>query len=118
MHVCADFHAGPSKEYLIFFLLNIYKWTATKLNRIFAYGLRKIEYVEYVTAKAKNMLNLLYRSCKDISDLSIEKLHYITWVRSRLEYVSVVWSPHTKKNIFVGQLSLLLNVIYPVTTSD
>ena len=50
------------------------------------------------------MLNVLYRSCKDISDFSIKKLLYITWVRSRLEYASVVWSPHTKKNILALEL--------------
>ena len=27
------------------------------------------------------------------------KLLYLTWVRSRLDYASVVWSPHTKRNI-------------------
>ena len=35
------------------------------------------------------MLNLLHRTCKDISD----------GVRSRLEYASPVWSPFTKRNI-------------------
>ena len=50
------------------------------------------------------MLNIPYRSCKDISDLSITKLLCITRVRSRLEYASVVWSPHTKKNILALEL--------------
>ena len=45
------------------------------------------------------MLNLLYRTCRDITDISTKKLLYIAWVRSRLEYASVVWSPHTKRNI-------------------
>ena len=45
------------------------------------------------------MLNLLYRSCRDITDISTKKLLYIAWVRSRLEYASVVWSPHNKRNI-------------------
>ena len=30
---------------------------------------------------------------------SPKKLLYIAWVRSRLEYASWVWSPHTKRNI-------------------
>ena len=45
------------------------------------------------------MLNILYRTCKDINDISTKKLLYIAWVRSRLEYASVVWAPHTKRNI-------------------
>ena len=45
------------------------------------------------------MLNILYRTCRDITDISTKKLLYIAWVRSRPEYASVVWSPHTKRNI-------------------
>ena len=45
------------------------------------------------------MLNLLNRTCGDLTDIKTKKLLYITWVRSRLEYASVVWSPYTKINI-------------------
>ena len=45
------------------------------------------------------MLSLLYRSCRDITDISTKELLYIAWVSSRLEYASIVWSPHTKRNI-------------------
>ena len=45
------------------------------------------------------MLNVRYRTCKDINDIRTKKLLYIAWVRSRLEYASVVWSPHTKRNL-------------------
>ena len=45
------------------------------------------------------MLNLLTRTCRDLTDIKTKKLLYITWVRSRLEYASVVWSPYTKRNI-------------------
>ena len=38
------------------------------------------------------MLNLLYRTCEDITDIR-------TWMGSHLEYASVVWSPYTKRNI-------------------
>ena len=33
------------------------------------------------------------------NNISTKKLLYIAWVRSRLEYASVVWSRHTKRNI-------------------
>ena len=45
------------------------------------------------------MLNLLNRTCRDSTDIKSKKLLYITWVRSRLAYASVVWSPYTKRNI-------------------
>lgn len=69
------------------------------LGVLITHNLSWNNHVDYTTAKAQKMLNVLYRSCKDISDSSIKKLLYITWVRSRLEYASVVWSPHTKRNI-------------------
>ena len=54
---------------------------------------------DVISSKAQKMLNVLYRTCKDITDISTKKLLYITWVRSCLEYASVVWSPHSKRNI-------------------
>ena len=56
-------------------------------------------HVDLISSKAQRMLNVLYRKCRDINDISTKKLLYIAWVRSRLEYASVVWSPHTKRNI-------------------
>ena len=51
------------------------------------------------------MLNLLNRTCRDLTDIKAKKLLYITWVRSRLEYASVIWSPYTKINIVkLGQI--------------
>ena len=42
-------------------------------------------HVDLISSKAQRMLNLLYRTCKDITDISTKKLLYIAWVRSRLE---------------------------------
>ena len=56
-------------------------------------------HVDVISSKAQKMLNVLYRTCKDINDIRTKKLLYIAWVGSRLEYASVVWSPHTKRNI-------------------
>ena len=56
-------------------------------------------HVDVISPKAQKMLNVLYGTCKDINDISTKKLLCITSVRSRLEYASVVWSPHTKRNV-------------------
>ena len=52
---------------------------------------------DLISSKAQKMLNVLYRTCRDINDISTKKLLYIALVRSRLEYASVVWSPYTKR---------------------
>ena len=64
-----------------------------------SHNLRWNNHVDPISSKAQKMLNVLYRTCKDINDIRTKKLLYIAWVRSRLEYASVVWSPHTKRNI-------------------
>ena len=43
------------------------------------------------------MLNLLYRTCKDISDISKKKLLYTTWDWQFLDYASVIWTPYTEQ---------------------
>ena len=56
-------------------------------------------HVDLISSEAQRMLNVLYRTRRDVNDISTKTLLYIAWVRSRLEYASVVWSPHTKRNI-------------------
>ncbi len=48
---------------------------------------------DVITSNAQKILNLLYRTCKDVNDVEIKKCFILTWVRSRLEYASVVRSP-------------------------
>ena len=45
------------------------------------------------------MFVYFHKLFKDINDIRANKLLYIAWVRSRLEYACVVWWPHTKRNI-------------------
>ena len=41
-------------------------------------------HVDVISSKAQKMLNVLYRTCRDINDINTEKLLDIAWVRSRL----------------------------------
>lgn len=84
-----------------------YYLDGTKLDRIdveedlgvlVSHDLSWNNHVDLISSKAHRMLNLLCRTCRDITYISRKKLLYIAWVRSRLEYASVVWSPHTKRN--------------------
>ena len=56
-------------------------------------------HTDNIVAKAQKMLGLLYRTSKDIDDISVKCLLYLTWVRPVLEYASPVWSPYKKRNI-------------------
>ena len=69
------------------------------LGVLVSQNLSWIDHVDLISSKAQRMLNLLYRTCRDITDISTKKLLYISWVRSRLEYARVVWSSNTKRNI-------------------
>ena len=68
------------------------------LGVLVSHNLSWNNHVDLISSKAQRMLNVLYRTCRDINDISTKKLLHIAWVRSRLEYGSVVWSPHTKLN--------------------
>ena len=69
------------------------------LGVLVSHNLSWNNHVDLISSKAQRMLNVLYRTCRDINDISTKKLLYIAWVCSRLEYAGVVWSPHTKRNI-------------------
>ena len=64
---------------------------------LISHGLSWNKHVDFIISKSQKMLDLLYRTCKETTDVRTKKLLYITWVRSRFEYPSVVWSPHTKR---------------------
>ena len=79
-----------------------------KLNRVIiekdlgiliSHNLNWNEHIDFIASKSHRMLNLLYRTCKGISDTQVKKSFYLSWVRSRLEYACPVWSPYTKRNI-------------------
>ena len=69
------------------------------LEMFVSHNLSWNNHVDVISSKAQKMLNVLYRTCRDINNINTKKLLYIAWVHSRLEYASVVWSPHTKRNI-------------------
>ena len=69
------------------------------LGILLSHNLSWNNHVDVISSKVQKMLNVLRRTCKDINDIRTKKLLYIAWVRSRLEHASVVWSPHTKRNI-------------------
>ena len=57
------------------------------LGVLVSHNLSWNNHVDLISSHAqKKMLNVLYRTCRDINGISTNKLHYIACVRSRLEY--------------------------------
>ena len=55
-------------------------------------------HTDMIAAKAKRMLSLINRTCKDLKDTAKLKTLYCSLIRSYLEYWSVVWSSFIKRN--------------------
>ena len=62
-----------------------------KLNRVIVekdigilvyHNLNWNEHIDFIASKSHRMLNLLYRTCKEISDTQVKKTLYLSWVRS------------------------------------
>jgi len=56
-------------------------------------------HVDAITNKANRILGMLRRTCRGWKDIETLMVLYCTLVRSQVEYGSVVWSPHTARNI-------------------
>lgn len=63
------------------------------LGVVFDEKLSFISHIEQVVACASRMLGFILRNSKHFSNVSTIKLLYYSYVRSRLEYCSIVWSP-------------------------
>jgi hypothetical protein len=60
------------------------------------------DHILSITSAAFKSLGFVLRSAKEFGDVVTLKLLYITYVRSKLEYASLVWSPI--HNIYIAQL--------------
>ena len=56
-------------------------------------------HIDKISNKANNTLGLIKRTCRGFQDVSTLRTLYLAQVRSQLEYCSVVWSPHTSRNV-------------------
>ena len=56
-------------------------------------------HVDKICSKANKILGLIKRTCKGLKDVNTLRTLYCALVRSHLEYCTIVWSPHTARNI-------------------
>jgi len=65
-----------------------------------SYDLSWNSHIDGAVAKANRMLGIIKRTCGYQADFDTCKVLYQSYVRPHLEYGSVVWSAHTKCNLF------------------
>lgn len=64
------------------------------LGVIFSSNLSFNKHIDYVISKANSMLAYIKRNSRDFRDPYTIKTLYTSYVRSNLEYASVIWSPY------------------------
>lgn len=69
------------------------------LGVTFEHNLKFTSHIELTRTKAMQMLGFVLRNSRDFSNVATLKTLYFAYVRSVLEYASVVWSPHYKYQI-------------------
>lgn len=76
------------------------KTDVSDLGVCFSSDLSFNTHVENVVAKANRTLGFIMRNTRSFNTLSLLDLLFDSYVRSRLEYAVVVWSPYYKKYIY------------------
>lgn len=69
------------------------------LGIIFDYKLSFNSHINQIVSAAVKMLGYCVRNWKEFSDNNTLRLLYITFIRCKLEYASVVWSPFYRNSI-------------------
>ena len=73
--------------------------TLIDLGVIFDKELTFVPHVNNVVAKSFKTLGFIIRMSRDISNICTLKILYYAFVRSKLEYASLVWNPHYNTHI-------------------
>lgn len=96
--------------------------TITDLGVIFDVALSFRLQLEHITNQAYKMYGFILRNCKSFTNINALKLLYFSYVRSKLEYCSIVWNPYYRyqaqsiENIqrkFLKYLSYKIDAVYP-----
>lgn len=73
--------------------------TFKDLGVVFDPGLSFSKHIADAVSSARRLLGYFIRNWKDFSNVSTMKLLYVTYIRSKMEYASVVWSPGYQNSI-------------------
>ena len=96
--------------------------TVCDLGVVFDSKLSFVDHINFTIAKALRMLGFIIRNCRDFVGIGTLVLLYDTYVRSRLEYASIIWEPGYEVHIrsleavqrrFLKYLSFRSERVYP-----
>lgn len=98
-----SFHKSLNPTIFVFNIngINLQK-VSTKLDLgvLFDSAMSFVPHVEYILPRAYKMLAFLRRNCSEFFNPYTLKHIYTSFVRSKLEYASVVWNPHASSYIY------------------
>lgn len=86
------------------------------LGVVFDATMSFIPHINYIIPKAYAMLAFIRRSCSDFSDPYTFCLLYSSYVRSKLEYAAVVWSPHCRT--YISRIERVQNIFLKYALSS
>lgn len=66
-----------------------------------------VPHIEHITNKAYSMLGFVLRSCRDFRNPATYKILFFAYVRSVLEFASVIWSP--QYHIYINMIEKIQN---------
>jgi hypothetical protein len=75
------------------------KESVDDLGILFDKGLSFVDHINSITSTAFKNLGYIYRNCKSFRDIACWKLLFFAFVRSKLEYGSLIWYPIYKVHI-------------------
>ena len=56
-------------------------------------------HADKISSKANTILGLIKRTCRGLNDVTTLRTLYCALVRFQLEYCTIIWSPHTARNL-------------------
>jgi hypothetical protein len=88
-----------SNNYKIGDVLLSRKESVDDLGILFDKGLSFVDHINSITSTAFKNLGYIHRNCKSFRDIACWKLLFFAFVRSKLEYGSLIWYPIYKVHI-------------------
>ena len=97
-------------------------YAAVDLGVLFDPEVNFIEHINQKVSEAYRMYGFIVRNCRQFNNVSALKCLFFSYVRSKLEYCSIIWNPYYRCHVerlesvqrrFLKYLSFKLHHVYP-----